>query len=448
MHDPLNSYDLVLDELSQRRETGHDVSALQARFEATDEHDVDALELIYLDLEQLERSPDWNYEEPESLPAILDSLSISAPVTPPSGDVLADKMLGAWLGRIAGCNLGKPVEWGPHWTTSHLRSYLEAADAWPLRDYFPVLDPMPAIYELCDNWPETTRGNVNGSARDDDIDYPILGLHLLERHGTELSPAHVAEQWLLLLPYLQIFTAERAAYTNLIHRVPLEHVATVRNPYREWIGALIRGDIFGWVNPGDPGSAVTLAHQDAALSHVANGIYGEMWAAALTACAFTAATVEEAYDASLAYVPPRSRLAEALRDVRSMRSAGLSWEAAIAVIQDRYGHYSWVHTINNAAIIAAGLLWGEGDYATTVGLTVTGGWDTDSNGATAGSVAGIVLGARALPAHFIEPLHDRTRSALFGFDHSQISDLAQRTLSLVGIGPARGTLARQGAGIL
>jgi hypothetical protein len=34
------------------------------------------------------------------------------------------------------------------------------------------------------------------------------------------------------------------------------------------------------------------------------------------------------------------------------------------------GTAGWVHTINNSALVAAGLLWGEGDYAATVGLTV------------------------------------------------------------------------------
>jgi hypothetical protein len=90
-----------------------------------------------------------------------------------------------------------------------------------------------------------------------------------------------------------------------------------------------------------------------------------------------------------------------------------------------------VHTVNNACVITAGLLWGAGDYAATVGLTVQGGWDTDSNGATAGSVAGTVLGAARLPAHFVEPLQDRTRSAVFGYDNSRISELAERTLRLV-----------------
>jgi ADP-ribosylglycohydrolase len=400
-----------------------------ATLAGTDPTDTQRLEEIYSALLAAPRLPGWRYEEPESLGDILDSLPAGGESLV-SDEVLDDKILGGWLGRIAGCNLGKPVEWGFHWTPDHIRRYLELAEAYPLRDYFPLLDPMPAEFELRENWPDTTRGNVDGSARDDDIDYPILGLHLLETHGAAITPELVGEAWLTLFPYRQIFTAERAAYLNLLHGVPADQAATTRNPYREWIGALIRGDVFGWVNPGRPRAAMNLAYQDAALSHVANGIYGELWSAALLAGAFTASTVTEAFELSLDHVPPRSRLAETLRDVHGMRREGITWEAALERIHARYGHYSWVHTIPNAALIAAGLLWGENDYATTVGLTVMGGWDTDSNAATTGSVAGLVLGAAALPAHFIEPLHDKTRSALFGFDNSRISDLAQRTLVL------------------
>jgi ADP-ribosylglycohydrolase len=58
------------------------------------------------------------------------------------------------------------------------------------------------------------------------------------------------------------------------------------------------------------------------------------------------------------------------------------------------------------------------------------GWDTDSNGATVGSVLGILSGPDNLPDHLIAPLENRTRSALFGFDNSLISDLAERTIRL------------------
>ena len=94
------------------------------------------------------------------------------------------------------------------------------ADAYPLRDYIPALDPMPDGFQLHRSWPETTLGRVRGSARDDDIDYSILGVAA----GTlrlELSPSVVANAWLSFLPYLQVFTAERAALVNLLHNVPI-----------------------------------------------------------------------------------------------------------------------------------------------------------------------------------------------------------------------------------
>jgi ADP-ribosylglycohydrolase len=434
VHDPLNAYDLVHDELAQRRESGFDVAQLEHRCSAVDPADREGLEGLYADLIDAPRASGWNYEEPEALQDILATLPLDPQRQSVGDGELGDKILGGWLGRVAGCNLGKPVEWGDHWTTSRIREYLEQAGAWPLRDYIPVLEPMPPQFELNASWPETTRGRIDGSARDDDIDYAILGLHLIESHGRALTPALVAESWLSLLPVLQVFTAERAAYINLVNRVPIGLVRSTRNPYREWVGALIRGDAFGWTNPGDPRAAATAAYQDASLSHMGNGVYGELWSAALIAGAFGSRTIREAFERSLDSVPPRSRLAEALTTVRDLRDASLTWDAAISEIQSRWGRYSWVHTVNNAAIIAAGLLWGEEDYTTTVGLTVQGGWDTDSNAATAGSVAGVVLGARRLPRNFTEPLDDRTRSAIFGYDNSRISDLATRTVRLATAG--------------
>src|SRR5258706_11732371 len=86
----------------------------------------------------------------------------------------------------------------------------------------------------------------------------------------------------------------------------------MNNPYREWVGAQIRADVYGYVNPGDPRSAATLAYQDAVLSHRANGIYGEMWAAALVAAAFTADGARAAVVEPPRQIPPTLPLAEAL----------------------------------------------------------------------------------------------------------------------------------------
>ena len=263
--------------------------------------------------------------------------------------------------------------------------------------------------------------------RDDDLDYTILGLLLVEAHGTDLTPAYVGEEWLRRMPFLAVYTAERAAYANLVAGLEPPATARHRNPYREWIGAQIRADAYGYVMAGDPEGAAALAFADASLSHTENGVYGAMWAAALVAAAFAERDMERALASALAVIPARSRLAEALRDVAAMHDDALEWASAREVLERRHGHLSPVHTINNAAVVAAALLWGEGDFTRTIGLAVQGGWDTDCNGATAGSAFGAMHGAGTLPARWTEPLEDRVATALSGVEDARISDLARRT---------------------
>ncbi|MGW4439751.1 ADP-ribosylglycohydrolase family protein [Streptomyces sp. NPDC004596] len=351
-----------------------------------------------------------------------------------TGPDLADRVHGGWLGRIAGNMLGKPVEQGEVWTRERIDRYLRGADALPLTDYLPEpADPADAA-ALRPEWRQCVRGRVRGSCRDDDVDYAVLGLHLLETHGFGFSTEQVGDLWLLRLPYLQTFTAERAAYRNLANGLKPPLTATYDNPYQEWIGALIRADVHGWTCPGDPRRAAALARRDAVLSHTGNGVYGAMWAAALIASAFTARDVREALESALAVIPAGSRLARAVRRVMSLHETRLSWEETLDTVSGETTGLGWIHTVPNAAVLTAGLLYGDGDFTRTVALTVRGGLDTDSNGATAGSVAGVMTGAAAIPARWTEPLRDTVRSAVFGFDGVRISALAERTMRLARAG--------------
>ncbi|GAB2719470.1 ADP-ribosylglycohydrolase family protein [Nocardia thraciensis] len=376
-------------------------------------------------VETAPRDPAWPYDEIGETAA---PQRIAIPSQ--SGNRLYDRILGGWLGRCVGCTLGKPLENGFHWTPQLIRAYLERADAYPLTDYVPVLDPMPDGYRLQRSWPESTRGRIDGCPRDDDLDYTVLGLHLLEHHGTEFTAAEVAAEWLARLPFLQTYTAERVAYRNLIDGWAAPATARHRNPYREWIGAMIRADIYGYVCPDDPARAAALAARDASVSHTGNGIWAAMWAAALVSGAFSAPDALTAITLAQQVIPERSRLASALSQVIEDHRRGIGWEQAMQSVHTRHGHYNWVHAIGNACLVACGLLWGEGDFSRTVALTVQGGWDTDSNGATAGSVAGVLLGAAAIPRHWTTPLRDQLRSAVSGCDVLSISDLARRTFDL------------------
>ena len=178
-YDPLNPRDLLADEVRQRQESGFEISGLIAEANAIDPYDdARVLELVDRAAESV-RGSGWRFEEPDDLDEIRSTIPVLPPALRTDRNRAAEQVHAAWLGRVAGCNLGKPVENGLHWTVERIREYLEAAGAYPLDDYIPLLDPVPEGFVLRDNWPETTRGNIAGSARDDDIDYSILAVHLL-----------------------------------------------------------------------------------------------------------------------------------------------------------------------------------------------------------------------------------------------------------------------------
>jgi ADP-ribosylglycohydrolase len=434
VHDARNLRGLLGDELIQRQQSGYAVDdGLTEKIRAAASGETASSQEVaglYERLEDTDLRAGWDYEEPSALEEIV----AAAPDAPPAGTApgegeLADRILAAWLGRCAGCNLGKPVEgWG--WNRAKLREYLGEARAFPLDDYLPVLDPMPEQFTLNPSWPAVTRGRVAAMARDDDTDYTMLGLKILETYGRGYTSSDVGSEWLRGMPYETVYTAERVAYGNLVRGLLPPETARYHNPYREWIGAMIRADIYGYVSPGDPSGAARLAYQDAALSHTANGIYGEMWAAALLAAALATSDAREALERATLVVPARSRLRESLRTTIDAHQAGHSWDQAMDSMDQRLKGYHWVHTINNAEVVAAALLWGEGDFSRTIGLAVEAGLDTDCDGATAGSVFGALHGTGSIPGHWTDPLQDTMHSALLGFDGVSITSLAQRTTAL------------------
>ena len=422
--------ELLKQELAQRAEEGGDPTPFADQLDALAELDDDAAlracDALWTLLETIPVT--GGHPEPSDLAGIRAARR-DGPRTmdPPSGDTLQDKVLGALLGRIAGCQLGKPVE---GWHKSAIDAYLALAGESEIRDYLPYVEDQPDTLPRKLGLKGCCRGRLQGALRDDDQDYTILGLLLLKRHGTDLTPGHVADAWLELLPFHKVYTAERETYRNLINGLRPPACATYRHPYREWIGAQIRADGWAYASAGRPQQAAEYAWRDASISHVKNGIYGEMMYAAAIAGACCVDTPLEALRIGLSEIPAECRLTECLEDVIAWWGQGGDWRACWSKIDAKYGGYHWVHTINNAALVAMGLLYGDGDLGATIGIAVHGGWDTDCNGATAGSVLGAILGAKALPELWTAPLQNSAQSALFGYAENQISDLAGLAVGL------------------
>jgi ADP-ribosylglycohydrolase len=381
-HDFLDLAVVLRDELEQRRSSGFDVAEVERDVKRTlDSASGSAvLRTLWL-VERTRRLPGWPYTEPSTWGEIHGQL-------PPAPDLpclrldrwgLLDRLEAAWLGRAAGQRLGIPSRGWAH--------------------------------------------------RQIPVDYTLLNLGVLEEHGVDFTTDQVARHWLTRLPVLQTHTAERAAYRNLLLGLEPPATAAWRNPYREWIGAQIRADVWGWVSPGDPARAAALAFRDAALSHTGNGIYGELWVAALLACAFVTNDVAAAIAAALGQVPARCRLAEAVRETLALHAEHAGWEAAHQRNRERMNGYPWMHAVGNAAVVASALLWSEGDFERSVALAVQAGLDTDCNGATVGSVFGAMHGRALLPARVRSMLGGRVAGEVLA-SPTPVDELAERTCAL------------------
>ncbi|ATZ27212.1 ADP-ribosylglycohydrolase family protein [Streptomyces lavendulae] len=349
---------------------------------------------------------------------------------PPVDPALRRRLEAGWVGRAVGCALGKPVEKLP---LDGIRALARATGNWPLADWFTARG-VPAELLAAHPWNRRSAAtclaeNIDGAPEDDDLDHPLLGLLLLRRHGKAFATADLARLWLDELPAGRVFTAERVAYRNLLLGLEPPGTATHHNPFREWIGALIRADVHGWTNPGDPAAAAEQAYRDATLTHTANGVYAALFAAATIAeAAGGRADVHGALRAGLAVVPPRSRLADAVRfGIRTARDEA-DFDRVVDRLHACYGHYHWVHALPNTALIAAALTHADGDFTHSVCRAVSGGWDTDSNGATAGSVAGILAGSPdRIPERWTAPLKNRLATTVAGFDGIGFDTLAHLT---------------------
>ncbi|MEO8828395.1 ADP-ribosylglycohydrolase family protein [Lapillicoccus sp.] len=344
------------------------------------------------------------------------------------GDDYADRIRGAWVGRTVGCVLGKPVEKIPR---EGIEAILRNTGRWPLDRWFTGVGLDPAVSQ---RWPwnkasrpTSLEENLDGTPEDDDLNYTILALRLVEQHGAEFTADDVARMWLLDLPAGRTFTAERVAYRNLLEGVTPPATARVRNPFREWIGAQIRTDLYGWVNPGNPTRAAEWAWRDASVSHTRNGLYGAMFVAAMASEAVRGSAVDTVLDVGASVVPAGSRMAAAIALGRELGRSASDPTDAYAALEAEFTGMHWVHSLNNTALVAFALQAGQGDFDRSICLTVMGGWDTDSSGATVGSVTGAITGARAIHPRWSDPLRGGLTTSIPDAGGLSFDELAHRT---------------------
>ena len=263
----------------------------------------------------------------------------------------------------------------------------------------------------------------------DDITYEIAFLKALERKGKDLQPADIAEEWAALIPFA--WSAEEWAIKNIKMGIYPPESGYLHNPYREWIGAQMRGAVCGMVAPNQPLLAAKLAYMDGIVSHYNNGVIGEIFNAVMTSLAYNLNDVREILDLTIHhYIPKNSEYYSVVNYALKICKENTDWESAWEIIIDKYKHYNWIHAYPNAAAEIVSLWFGNNDFDETIHICAMVGYDVDCNAAQIATILGIINQEKTLKEKWTEPIGDTLKTYIRANKTISIKELSKYTVEL------------------
>lgn len=437
---------LLTDSIATKEFQGHDVEGIRA--DLADEHDLSALLALADGLRDAPLRGDWPYQEPDDLAAI-SAASAAGPWPPANGEPISvdeatrDRIGASFLAAACGCVLGKPLEVQASLTEIE-GAARASASAWPLEDYVSE-ELLTALGRRARDWEPSVAGRISCVPADDDLNFRVLSMMLLERCGRSFDAVDVVELWSHNLPLEWVWGSNRLLLLKSglhwwrpgdppLGPPPVEAWRNTLNPYEEDCGALIRSDPFAYAAPGRPHVAATLAWREASVTHRRTGVYAAMFQAAALSSAFRLSDPLEIFAEALRYVPAHSRFHEHITEAMEIVAGASDWRRAYDALQEvlgSYGHcriYFEMGTVINTVRFAR-------DTGHGLGLQVSQGLDTDSFGASAGAILGARFGSHGLDGHWLKPFGDELRTSVAGFHEHSLRTVAARMAGLPETGP-------------
>lgn len=303
-----------------------------------------------------------------------------------------DKVLGCWYGKSIGGTLGAPFE-----------CYKGVVDM----DFY-------------------TQDMSDGSAPNDDLDLQLVWLVAAEKYGKTLDAHILAEYWLTYI--FPNWSEYGAAKNNLSVGILPPHSGTYNNHNRNSNGCFIRAELWACLHPGHPELAVCYAYEDAIVDHADEGVWAEIFCAAVLSAAFAESDFDRLVDIGLSFLPSECDVAKAAALARQCRDEGLDWKESrrriLSTFPSSFGGYGGLHPLCNGngddrdvpvgelgydapasiGIIVMALLLGKGDFGRSVCIAAGCCEDGDCTAGTLAALLGIISGASGLPEKWVKPI--------------------------------------------
>lgn len=281
-----------------------------------------------------------------------------------------DKVYACWLGKNCGGTLGSPLE-----------------------KVFGEPEPFSI-----DWYPELREGGIPN----DDLEMQLIWLKAIEERGFHLTARDLAQYWLDHIGYN--WDEYGLNKTNLRLGLLPPVSGYFNNWFRDCMGAPIRSELWACLAPGVPGLAARYAYEDAIVDHAGGeGVWGEIFNAALESAAFVESDPQILLDIALSYLPPACATARAVRVARAAYASGIGWREARAEVLQATPHYVAQYAPPNIGFQVIGWLYGK-DFGDALCTAVNCGYDTDCTGGSLGALLGILGGRAGLPTRWTAPL--------------------------------------------
>jgi hypothetical protein len=361
---------------------------------------------------------------------------VAITLVPISEADLRDKIEGAWLGQMIGVTWGFPTEFYARYIWQ-LFPDLHKVDGKP-QNIYTVYEGGPIPLEELPKWQP---GLINGAYTQDDLYVEVPFLDAMTEHGVNAGWVHLGNAF--KDSQFPLYHANKAARENLRADIPSPmsgHYAN--NQECDDIDWQIESDFVGLMNPGQPHSAAEIAFRAGHVMNYGDGVYGGVFVATMIAKAFTADSVREIAEAGRDALPAESEYRIVIDEVFASRDRGDSFDENLAALYEKWGTVDrcpeWfgdsdplnIDAKFNGAFILLGLLYGEGDLAESMRLSMAAGQDSDCNPSNVGSILGALYGKNAIAASDPKWLSALNRETVFQTTPYTLEDLIEINVAL------------------
>lgn len=152
----------------------------------------------------------------------------------------------------------------------------------------------------------------------------------------------------------------------------------------------------------------------------------------MTALSFVDRNVKRILKTAIELIPEDSEYRSVVDFAWDCCGRCADWHDALALCEDRYRKYNWIHAYPNACCLVIALYYGGGDFARTLHIVTMCGLDADCNAGVIMPVIGISQGPGAIPERYMHPAFERLTTYMRGaFSEIATEELVDRTVAAV-----------------